>query len=99
MSRPAGTRVLLGAALEAAVALRIAQLRRLDEAAFARSFDRAVLERLAQTVAEHGDDLLFRSRQRGASARVFNAVADGIALLAFAPGGVTLLGQHWEATR
>jgi hypothetical protein len=95
------TDVLLTVALEAAVALRIAELCRLDDATFARSFDRAVLDRLAQTVAEHGDDLLFRStgRRRGESARVFNAVADGIALLAFAPGGATLFGRSWVATR
>jgi hypothetical protein len=89
----------LRAALGAAVPLRIEALRRLDPVTFARAFDRERLDALAQTVAEHGDDVLFLGRKKGESARVFNAVADGIALLAFAPGGVSLFGSSWVAER
>lgn len=37
-------------------------------------------------------------KQPGDIARIFNATALGLAVQAFAPGGVTFLGQHWEAT-
>lgn len=93
--------VALGIALDAAVALRLELLLLLDAGEFARRFERGRLQELAETVAAHGDYLMFRStgKQQGTSARVFNAVAEGLALLAFAPGGVTLFGRHWQATR
>lgn len=36
-------------------------------------------------------------KKRGDIARVFNATALGLAVMAFAPGGVNHLGIHWEA--
>lgn len=36
-------------------------------------------------------------KKPGDIARVFNATALGLAVLAFAPGGVNHLGIHWEA--
>lgn len=39
-----------------------------------------------------------RGNNVGGPAAVFNALAEGLALAAFQPGGVTYLGQHWEAT-
>lgn len=89
----------LRAALCAAVPLRIVALQQLGEEEFAARFDRERLDGLAQTVAEHGDDVLFRSKKRGETAAVFNAVADGIALLSFCPGGISIFGQTWVATR
>jgi len=47
-------------------------------------------------IAEHGDDILFRSKRKGATASAFNALAEGIAILSFAPGGVKVFGGHWE---
>lgn len=52
---------------------------------------------LGQVIAEHGDLILYRSKRRGESARNFNALAEGLACLAYAPGGVTFAGSHWEA--
>lgn len=49
-------------------------------------------------VAAHGDILQFKSTKAGETADVFNRLAEGLALAAFAPGGVTFHGQHWEAT-
>lgn len=47
---------------------------------------------LSDMIAAHGDDLIFG----GPFCRdTFNALAKSIALLAFAPGGVTALGRHW----
>lgn len=37
--------------------------------------------------------------RKGALGEAFNAVAQGLALLAYCPGGVTFAGQHWEAQR
>jgi hypothetical protein len=34
---------------------------------------------------------------RGKVAAGFNLIAEGLALLAFCPGGVTFAGHHWEA--
>jgi hypothetical protein len=50
-----------------------------------------------QVVAEKGDIIQFRSKKKGETAEAFNRLAEGIAALAFAPGGVTFLGDHWEA--
>lgn len=50
----------------------------------------------AKVVVAHGDDLLYHTPS--ATGPVFNRLAEGIALLAFQPGGVRLFGQHWHAT-
>jgi hypothetical protein len=57
--------------------------------------DRAPL--LAEAVASGSDNVLFKSKKLGESGRAFNALAEGLATLAFLPGGVKLFGQHWEA--
>jgi hypothetical protein len=57
--------------------------------AFARDFD-SVLEDL-------GGYLSFRGKKRlGEAAEVFNGLARAMAVLAFAPGGVSFLDCHWE---
>jgi hypothetical protein len=90
----------LPAALDAAVPLYVERFRRLPPDELERAFaDHARLMELATLIGEHGDDLLFRSKKPGASADVFNRVAEGIALLSFCPGGIDLFGRHWEATR
>jgi hypothetical protein len=53
--------------------------------------------RCSQVVAEKGEVILYRSKQRGESSAAFNALAEGLACLAFASGGVTAFGNHWEA--
>ncbi len=50
----------------------------------------------AQHIAEHGDNILYLSKQPGATADAFNRLAEGIACLSFAPGGVKFMGVHWE---
>lgn len=46
------------------------------------------------TIASHGDDLQFGGKK---CASTFAALARGLAVLAYAPGGVTFLGVHWCA--
>lgn len=50
-----------------------------------------------EIVAAEGDNILFKSVRKGDSARAFNALAQGLAVLAFAPGGVDFAGEHWQA--
>lgn len=37
-----------------------------------------------------------KKRPNEGAAEVFNAIACGLALLAYCPGGVTFAGSHWE---
>jgi ribosome modulation factor len=53
----------------------------------------------AQVVASKGDVILYRSKKRGETAEAFNALAEGIALLSFAPGGVHAFGLDFETVR
>jgi hypothetical protein len=78
--------------LEAAVPLWIDKHKHTSvEARIARARE------LADVVAGHGDDILFRSKRKGESAKAFNALAEGLALMAYQPGGVSFAGEHWEA--
>ncbi len=46
-------------------------------------------------VGSHGDALLYR--EKGQTARMMNILVDGLAVLAFCPGGVTAFDRHFEA--
>ena len=48
-------------------------------------------------LGERGDVLLFGGGTKGECARIFNQAARAAAVLAFAPGGVDVFGQHFEA--
>jgi hypothetical protein len=48
-------------------------------------------------VAHQGDIIQFRGKKKGETAAAFNKLAEGLACLAFAPGGVKFLNCHWEA--
>jgi hypothetical protein len=50
-----------------------------------------------QIIAEKGDVILCRSKKKGETAKAFNALAEGIAALAFCPGGITIFDLHFEA--
>ncbi len=73
-----------------AVPLRIWELKRLT---FEQRAETA--RRCAQIVAERGDDLMFGSKKSGRTAEVFNALATGLAVAAYQPGGVRFAGRHW----
>lgn len=83
---------LMRATLELAVPLWIEQVRHWPEEY--RAERRQVC---GQAVAERGDVAQYRSKKKGESAEAFNRLAEGLALLAFAPGGVTFLGVTWKA--
>ena len=83
---------LLTMALQTAVPLWVIEIRYVP---FDRRQERA--KEISQIVAEKGDIILYRSDKRGETAKAFNALAEGIAILSFAPGGVKAFGCHWEA--
>lgn len=85
---------LLTSTLACAVPLWIEQFRPLTDDA------RLAIARVSgQEIAEHGDIILYRSKKKGETAAAFNHLARGLAVLAFAPGGVTFAGLHFEAVR
>lgn len=84
-------KVLLTGLLQVAVPCWIEVLRHSSPA---QRMERAV--ECARYVAEHGDDVLFRGGKDGRSAEAFNRLAEGVALCAFAPGGVTVFELHFE---
>jgi hypothetical protein len=52
---------------------------------------------IAEDLGERGDLLLFGSPKKGESADLANKLAQSIAVLAFAPGGVDIFDMHFEA--
>lgn len=98
MSEQKTTRLLgenhpLSMSLAAAVPLWIIQLQEYswDEKMRIAKESEEALRRL-------GEAILFRTRP-GESAEAFNALAKGIAVMAFCPGGVTCFGQTWDASK
>jgi hypothetical protein len=83
-----GADMLLPISLSAAVPLWIETLKHRPWKDIA-----ARLPELADMIASHGDDILYRSKKRGETAKAFN----GLAILSFAPGGVRAFGAHWES--
>ena len=81
---------LLTAALQVAVPMWIHEIRNLSEDG------RMTLAReCGQAVAEHGDDILYRSPRKGKTAEAFNQLARGLACAAYQPGGVWFNGTHF----
>ena len=83
---------MLEAALGCAVPLWIAKLKQQPhDVILARA------QVLATTVASTADNVLYRSKKKGETAKAFNALAEAIAVLSFCPGGITFRGLHFEA--
>lgn len=83
---------LLMITLEAAVPLRMFELRRATEAERLR-----LAREAAGQIAEHGDVILFRSPRRGYTARAVSWLITGLACAAFQPGGVRFSSLAWCA--
>lgn len=49
----------------------------------------------ADVLGSQGDILLYRSKKKGETARVFSQMARAIAVGAFLPGGITVFGNHY----
>lgn len=80
---------LLEMSLTVSVATEIARLSRLPWDTL-----KTAAEASAEAVASHADDLLYGGKH---CASTHAALARGLAVLSFAPGGVSILGWHWCA--
>lgn len=80
--------------LVAAVPVEIEMLRGLTDEQLATRRDWL---RVLNLVAAKGDVLLYGGGQPGEAAAVFARLAEALAVLAFAEGGVTVFGLHWCA--
>lgn len=84
------TRTLIVDTLEVAVPLWISQLREVPWKLIDARREPCML-----MIAEHGDDILFKSKRQGDTAKAFNALAEAVAILSFIPGGVKVFGRIW----
>jgi hypothetical protein len=75
--------------LAVAVPMHIAELR-----ALTTDQRLGIARECGQVIAEHGDDLMFRSKP-GRPAAAFNNLARGLAAAAYQPGGITFAGMHF----
>lgn len=50
----------------------------------------------ADAIASQGDVIMFRSGKKGETAEAFNRLAEGVAILSFATGGVKIFGDRYE---
>lgn len=101
---------LLSVALSAAVPLYILEARQLSpEQRAARALECARIiswgENNDELRGQHGAGpaLLVcgeraRGKNEGGPAKVFDAIAEGLALASFQPGGSRYLGLHWESS-
>jgi hypothetical protein len=85
---------LLKTSLQAAVPLWVATVRGYSPDQYRERCQRAV-----NLIAGKGDLILYRSKKTGGSSEAFNALAEALAILSFAPGGVKLLGLHFETQK
>jgi hypothetical protein len=81
---------LLQDALSAAVPLWILELRQ-------STFEQraALAAKACDVIASQGDIILYRSSKKGETAKAFNELAKGLAVLAYQPGGVEIFGLHF----
>lgn len=82
--------ILLPLALSVAVPLKIEYIR-----SWSPALIRYRAKKLAPLLGERGADVLFPGL-RGRSQEAFTLLVEGIACLAYQPGGVTFMGQRWE---
>lgn len=83
---------LLAAALGASVPLWVDQIVRED---WSEERRRREAEECSTVVASKGDVILYKGGKKGETAGAFNALAKGVALLSFQPGGVVAFGTRY----
>jgi hypothetical protein len=57
----------------------------------------AQAHKCVELITSGGDNILYRGNKRGQTAEAFNALAQGLAVLAFSVGGVRAFGLHFDA--
>lgn len=96
LAREHTTGELFRAALEAGVPLAMHELER-QGGPLERDYEQA--RAFGVTIATEGADILFRSKKRGVTANLMTRLIRALAVLAYAPGGVTVVGLHFDAGR
>lgn len=95
-AQPPSTIDTLSTSLLVAVSIRLMNLK---ERGGPNEEDYKTLPDIAQLLAEHGDELLFKSNVPGQTAELFNKLAQAIAIMSYSPGGITIFGHKWESLR
>ena len=78
-------------ALSAAVPLCIQEMKKVSW-----EERKQMVSECTRVIAEKGDNILYKGHKPGETARAFGALAHAMAVLSFAPGGVTAFGLHFE---
>lgn len=78
--------------LQAAVPLNIMEMHRRGGI---NDGDLKFCHEFALVLGEKGDILMFRGKQQGETAKVFNGLARCIGIMSFCSGGVTFLDDKW----
>lgn len=81
---------LLIATLQCAVPLRIDEFKHVPWSVLD-----AKRASLTNIIASEGDNILYKSKRPGQTAKAINTLIDTLAILSFAPGGVKAFGVHW----
>ena len=74
-------------------------IRRYIRAGGPRSEDYARAHSYALSLGEHGDDILFPTDKKGTDTEVMDKLVEAVAVLAFCPGGISIFGLDYDATR
>ncbi len=85
---------LIQAHLDAAVPLLIREL--LEEGG-PTDYHYQLVREHGRYLAEHGDAILYP--QKGTTSEAMNRLVEGVAILAFCPGGIRLFGCEFDARR
>ncbi len=85
---------LLGPMISVAVYFQIEQIR---DRGGPNAEDMEKAKATSEILGERGDILLFGGGKKGECADQFNRTAHAIAVLAFAPGGITIFGIRFDA--
>ena len=76
-----------------------ALIRRYKRMGGPRGEDYARARSYALLLGEHGDDILFPNTKKGTDTEVMDMLVEAVAVLSFCPGGVSIFGLEYNATR
>jgi hypothetical protein len=74
-------------------------IRRFKRAGGPRDEDYTRVRSYARYLGEHGDDILFPGARKGNDTEAMDKLVEGVAVLAFCPGGVRIFGLEYDATK
>ncbi len=74
-------------------------IRRYKQAGGPRDEDHARAHSYALYLREHDEDILFPKTNKGNETEAMDKLVEGIAVLAFCPGGIRIFGLEYDATK